>query len=98
MSTIYQDVTQTIGRTPLIQIRKVIRTQATVLAKLESHNPLASVKDRIGVAMIDAAELVLTPATDGMRGTINKANEITLAEKSAFVPERTNRHKAGKRQ
>jgi len=56
MSNIYQDITGTIGRTPLVRVRKLTGNNATVLAKLESHNPLASVKDRIGVAMIDAAE------------------------------------------
>jgi cysteine synthase A len=44
-----------VGKTPLVQVNKLI-PGGTVLAKLESHNPLASVKDRIGVAMIDAAE------------------------------------------
>ena len=55
MAGILQDITQAVGRTPLVRIRK-LATGATVLAKLESQNPLASVKDRIGVAMIDAAE------------------------------------------
>lgn len=55
MST-YDDVTRTVGRTPLVRIRKMIRGGATVLAKLEGFNPMASVKDRIGVAMMDAAE------------------------------------------
>jgi cysteine synthase A len=54
---IYDDITQTIGNTPLIRLRKVTEgCQAEVVAKLESFNPLWSVKDRIGVAMIDAAE------------------------------------------
>ncbi len=56
MARIYEDITQTIGNTPLVRIRRLISSDATVLAKLESFNPLASVKDRIGVAMIDAAE------------------------------------------
>src|SRR5262249_16543318 len=54
---IYDDITQTIGNTPLIRLRRVTAgTHATVVAKLESFNPLWSVKDRIGVAMINAAE------------------------------------------
>jgi cysteine synthase A len=54
---IYDDITQTIGATPLVRLRRVVGdTKATVVAKLESFNPLWSVKDRIGVAMIDAAE------------------------------------------
>ena len=56
MARIFDDITQTIGGTPLVRVRKLIRSDATVLAKLESFNPLTSVKDRIGVAMIDAAE------------------------------------------
>jgi cysteine synthase A len=54
---IYDDITQVIGHTPLIRLRKVVGdAKATVAAKLESFNPLWSVKDRIGVAMIEAAE------------------------------------------
>src|SRR3989440_3719340 len=54
---IYDDITQTIGATPLIRLRRVVGdSKATVVAKLENFNPLWSVKDRIGVAMIDAAE------------------------------------------
>src|SRR5580698_10814169 len=54
---VYDDITQTIGNTPLVRLRRVVGdAKATVVAKLESFNPLWSVKDRIGVAMIDAAE------------------------------------------
>src|ERR1700676_1450335 len=55
---IYDDITQTIGNTPLVRLRRVVGQdcKATVVAKLENFNPLWSVKDRIGVAMIDAAE------------------------------------------
>jgi cysteine synthase A len=54
---IYEDITQCIGNTPLIRLRRVVGdAKGTVVAKLESFNPLWSVKDRIGVAMIDAAE------------------------------------------
>jgi cysteine synthase A len=54
---IYDDITQTIGHTPLIRLRRVVGDAgATVVAKPESFNPLWSVKDRIGVSMIDAAE------------------------------------------
>ena len=54
---IYDDITQTIGGTPLVRLRRVVGdTKATVVAKLESFNPLWSVKDRIGVAMITAGE------------------------------------------
>jgi cysteine synthase A len=54
---IYDDITQCIGHTPLIRLRRVVGdTKAIVVAKPESFNPLWSVKDRIGVSMIDAAE------------------------------------------
>ena len=56
MGRIYDDLTQTIGNTPLVRIREMIQSEATVLAKLEGFNPMASVKDRIGLSMIDAAE------------------------------------------
>ena len=56
MARIFDDITQTIGNTPLVRIRRLIKSDATVLAKLEFFNPLSSVKDRIGLAMIEAAE------------------------------------------
>lgn len=56
MGQIHEDIIATIGRTPLIKIDRIIDTSATVLAKLEFFNPLSSVKDRIGRAMIEAAE------------------------------------------
>ena len=143
MAAIYDDITQTVGHTPLVRVRKMFRSAAIVLAKMESHNPLVSGKDRIGVAMLDAAEkagqitdqtliieptsgntgialafvaaargyrmmltmpdsmsverrkvlkalgaeLVLTPAADGMTGAIAKANEIAAAEQDSFVPQ-----------
>ena len=65
---IFNDITETIGGTPLVRINRLIPPgQATVLAKCEFFNPLASVKDRIGVAMIDAAEKA---------GRINKSTVI----------------------
>ena len=55
--TIHQDITTTIGGTPLVRLNRITEgAGATVLAKLESANPAASVKDRIGAAIIDAAE------------------------------------------
>ena len=54
---IAEDITQLIGNTPLVRLHRIAAgTGADVVAKLESFNPAASVKDRIGVAMIDAAE------------------------------------------
>jgi cysteine synthase A len=54
---IYSDITQAVGRTPLVRLNRVTDgADATVLAKLEFYNPAGSVKDRIGVAIVDAAE------------------------------------------
>lgn len=53
---IHDDVTSLIGNTPLVRINKLIESGATVAAKLEFYNPASSVKDRIGVSIIDAAE------------------------------------------
>lgn len=54
--TIYNNATEIVGRTPLVKINKLAGDKATVAAKLEFYNPANSVKDRIGVAIIDAAE------------------------------------------
>ena len=57
MEKIYSDITKTIGNTPLVRLNRMFKdVPAIVVGKLESFNPLHSVKDRIGVAMIDAAE------------------------------------------
>jgi len=57
MGKIYDDITKTIGNTPLVRLNRVTEgLQATVVAKVEYFNPLGSVKDRIGVSMIEAAE------------------------------------------
>ena len=74
---IYDSITQCIGNTPLVKLRRVVGdAKATVVAKLENFNPLWSVKDRIGVAMIEAAErdgkinkdTVIVEATSGNTG------------------------------
>jgi cysteine synthase A len=141
---IYDDITQTIGATPLIRLRRVSAgCGAEVVAKLENFNPLWSVKDRIGVAMIDAAEsaglidkdtliieptsgntgiglaftcaargyklvvtmpesmsmerrrlikafgaeIVLTPASEGMPGAVRRAEELAKNAPKAFIPQ-----------
>ncbi len=59
MARIYGDITQTVGNTPLVRLNRVTKDSvAQVVAKLEFFNPLGSVKDRIGVSMIEAAEKV----------------------------------------
>src|SRR3954452_24597229 len=141
---IFNDITETIGGTPLIRINRLIpKDHAIVLAKCEFFNPLASVKDRIGVAMIEAgerdgkvnkdtiiveptsgntgialafvcaakgykliltmpesmsverrallrfmgAELVLTPASEGMKGAIARASELVEKTPNAWMPQ-----------
>jgi cysteine synthase len=74
---IYENITRTIGNTPLVRLNRVTQgLQATVIAKVESFNPMSSVKDRIGVAMIDEAErkgligkdTIILEATSGNTG------------------------------
>jgi len=66
--SIYQDITKTIGRTPLVALNRMTAgIGAQVVLKLESFNPLSSVKDRIGIAMIEDAE---------KRGTLKKESII----------------------
>lgn len=133
---ILDDVTQAIGGTPLVRLNRIIDGDATVAAKLEFNNPAASVKDRIGAAIVEAAaasgelkpggtiveatsgntgialamvgaakgykvllampetmsrerrallraygaELVLTPGPEGMKGAVNKAEELASAD------------------
>ncbi|MFP5416453.1 MAG: cysteine synthase A [Actinomycetes bacterium] len=139
---VFENVTELIGRTPLVKINTLFPdSKATVLAKLEFYNPANSVKDRIGVAMVDAAEasgelqpggtiveatsgntgialamvgaargykvvltmpetmskerrallrafgaeLVLTPGPEGMRGAVNRSNEIAAERGGVLV-------------
>ena len=143
---IYDDITKTVGNTPLVRINKLAPKGVTVLAKLESFNPLSSVKDRIAVAMLDAAEedgsldkdtviieptsgntgiglafvaaargykliltmpetmslerrkllkalgaeVVLTEGAKGMRGAVEKAEELAQANDNSFIPQQFN--------
>ncbi len=70
MGRIYENITETIGRTPLVKVGRINDTAATIVAKLEFFNPGGSVKDRIGLAMIEAAE----------RDGLIKPGETTLVE------------------
>ena len=56
MSAIFENITAAVGYTPLVQINKLGSGKATIVAKLESYNPCGSVKDRIAMSMIEAAE------------------------------------------
>jgi cysteine synthase A len=68
MARIFSDITKTIGNTPLVKLNRITEgAQATVLVKLESFNPLSSVKDRIGAAMIEDAQ---------RRGVLNRETMI----------------------
>jgi cysteine synthase len=144
---IYNDVIATVGRTPLIKLNRVVNgAQATIALKGEFFNPLGSVKDRIGHAMIAAAEregrltpkttiieptsgntgialafvaaargykliltmpesmslerrtllallgakLVLTPAAEGMKGAIKKAEELNKEIADSWIPQQFN--------
>jgi len=143
MSAIFDDITASIGFTPLVRINKLNTGVATILAKLESRNPCGSVKDRIALSMIEDAEkkglirqdtviieptsgntgiglafvcaakgyqliltmpesmsierrrilamfsakLVLTPAAEGMKGAIKKAEQLVAETPSAFMPQ-----------
>ena len=71
MARIFDDITATIGGTPLVRLQRIDDSEATVLVKLESFNPGASVKDRIGRAIIDAAEAAgaLQPGGTIVEGT-----------------------------
>jgi len=65
---IFSDITQTVGNTPLVKLNRIAAgIDATIVAKIESFNPLSSVKDRIGVALIEDAE---------QRGVLNKDTVI----------------------
>jgi cysteine synthase len=76
MSAVFEDITATVGNTPLVRINKLNSCKAIILAKLESFNPCGSVKDRIGLSMIAAAQekglikedTVIVEATSGNTG------------------------------
>jgi cysteine synthase A len=78
MGRIYNNITELVGNTPLVRLGRVNDTQATIVAKLEYFNPASSVKDRIGLSMIEAAErtgaitpgkTVIVEPTSGNKGS-----------------------------
>ena len=139
--TLYSNITEVVGNTPLVRINRIIDGGEEVYAKLEFYNPTSTVKDRIGIAMVDAAEasgalkpggtiveatsgntgialamvgaargyktiltmpdsmskerrallrafgaeLVLTPAAEGMRGAVAKAEELGAKDGAVLV-------------
>jgi len=143
MSRLFDDITRTVGGTPLVRLNRLMPPDATVYAKLEFFNPLKSVKDRIGVAMIEdgvrrgvispettiieptsgntgialalvcaarglklvltmpesmsverravlrhlGAQLVLTPAAEGMKGAIARAEQLVASTPNAYMPQ-----------
>ncbi|MBP7231600.1 MAG: cysteine synthase A [Syntrophaceae bacterium] len=144
MAKIFEDITKTVGDTPLVRLNRMAAdTKAEIVLKIESFNPLSSVKDRIGVAMIEAAqqsgilkkdsviieptsgntgialafvcaakgyrliltmpdtmslerrqllsilgaELVLTDGVKGMKGAIEKAEELAAQHPDSFMPQ-----------
>jgi cysteine synthase A len=56
MGKVYHDITETVGKTPLVKLNRMVNPGTNVLAKMESFNPCSSVKDRIAISMIGAAE------------------------------------------
>ncbi len=147
MGKIFSDITKTVGNTPLVKLNRIAEgLEATVLAKIESFNPLSSVKDRLGVALIEdaevkgvlkkdsviieptsgntgialafvaaakgykliltmpetmsierrqllkilGAEVVLTEGAKGMKGAVEKAEELAKSIPNSFVPQQFN--------
>ena len=97
----YKKITDLIGNTPLLELESIEKnTGATVFGKLEYFNPAGSVKDRIAKAMIDDAEAkgilkpdsviveptILTEGVKGMKGAIQKAQEIAAENARSFIP------------
>src|SRR3990172_6559727 len=86
MASIYSNITETTGRTPLVELQRITPPGgARVIAKLESFNPLSSVKDRIGVNMINVAEAEgrITPGKTTLVEPTSRNTGISLPFASA---------------
>ena len=79
MSRIYNNITELVGNTPLVRLGRVNDTQATILAKLEFFNPASSVKDRIGLAMIEADVPIDQAFLDSGKWEVEIADKIVPA-------------------
>src|SRR5260221_406638 len=86
MGRIYNDIIETVGRTPLVRLNRVTAgAPATILLKCEFFNPLGSVKDRIGMSMIEAAGKVdILVSAVGTGGTITGCYETIKPRKPSF--------------
>ena len=83
-------VLELIGATPMVRLNRVVESDCgEVWGKMEAMNPGGSVKDRIALAMVEAAEVSgeLTPAVEGMRGAINRALELKRENPDYFLPQ-----------
>ena len=88
MSKTAKNILEKVGGTPLVEIsNKLNAGGAKVLAKVEFFNPGGSVKDRIALSMVEAAEKdgILTPGAAGMKGAIAKANELRDSTPGAVI-------------
>ena len=74
--TVYSNVTELIGRTPLVKLNRIAGGNATVIAKLEFYNPANSVKDRIGAAIIEARGL--SSAASAANATVEHMRDWVL--------------------
>src|SRR5882724_2709171 len=80
----FNDITETIGRTPVVRVHRLAPAHVELYVKLEARNPMASVKDRLAFGVIDAATRagVLKPGQTVIEATIGKA--VELAEKNGW--------------
>ena len=77
MARIYENVSDLVGNTPLVKLNRIAEgVEATVVAKLEFYNPANSVKDRIGVSMVDALEASGALKPGGTLGIVDRTAEI----------------------